>query len=485
MTKTKNSPIMHQRNLSMMTDLYQLTMMNGYFLSGSYKNIATFDMFFRHKGQLNYAIFAGLEQAIDYIKNLAFTSQDIDYLASLNIFDKEFLKYLANFKFTGSLYSCEEGEIVFPYEPILIVKAPLIEAQLIETALLNIISHQTLIATKASKIVQAAKSKSVIEFGLRRAQGPDAAVYGSRAAIIGGCNGTSNVLAGQLFDLDIKGTHAHSWVLSHNTELEAFENFANSYPDSCLLLIDTYDTLNSGLINAIKVFNDLKAKGHKPIGIRLDSGDLAYLSKKCRQALDCAGFNDCIIFASGDIDEKVISSLEAQDAKIDVYGVGTKLITSQDTPSLGGVYKLASINISGIEHPKIKISNSLDRMTNPGLKKVYRLYDKDGMAKADYIALENEEINSPLILKHETDVWKKLILKDFTKRELLLPIFKNGKQAYQLKSINQHAKKAKFELNKFWEEYKRVDTPQIYKVNLSQELINLKKSLLGKNGYEI
>ena len=483
---TNNNPITHQRNLTMMTDLYQLTMMNGYFLSGASKNIATFDMFFRAKGQLNYAVFAGLAQAIDYIKNLRFNNDDIKYLDSLNLFDKGFLKYLADFRFSGEIYACEEGEIVFPYEPILIVKAPLIEAQLIETALLNIISHQTLIATKAAKVVLAAKNKAVIEFGLRRAQGPDAAVYGSRAAIIGGCSGTSNVFAGQLFGLDIKGTHSHSWVLSHDTELDAFKNFAHSYPNSCLLLVDTYDTLNSGLPNAIKVFKDLKSKGHKPIGIRLDSGDLAYLSKKCREALDEAGFNDCIIFASGDIDEKIIASLEAQDAKIDVYGVGTKLITSQDTPSLGGVYKLSSININGQEIPKLKISNaSLDRITNPGLKKVYRLYDKDGMAKADYIALIDEEVKAPLTLKHETDIWKKLTLKEFLIRELLVPIFKKGQLVYQSKTLDCYAKKAKFELDKFWEEYKRVDSPQIYKVNLSEKLINLKKSLLGKNGYEI
>jgi len=475
----------NQRNLTMMTDLYQLTMMNGYFLNGSYKNIATFDMFFRAKGQLNYAVFAGLEQAIDYIKNLKFSKDDINYLSSLNLFDKKFLDYLAAFKFTGDIFSCEEGEIVFPYEPILIVKAPLIEAQLIETALLNIISHQTLIATKASKVVQAAKDKSVVEFGLRRAQGPDAAVYGSRAAIIGGCNGTSNVMAGQLFNLDIKGTHSHSWVLSYDTELQAFQNFANSFPNSCLLLIDTYDTLKSGLPNAIKVFKELKQKGHAPIGVRLDSGDLAYLSKKCREALDDAGFFDAIIFASGDIDEKVIASLEMQGAKIDVYGVGTKLITSQDTPSLGGVYKLSSININGIETPKLKISDSLDRITNPGFKKVYRLYDKDGMAKADYIALYDEYVSDPLTLMHETDIWKKLTLKDFVKRELLLPIYKSGSLIYAQKTIGDYAQKAKFELIKFWEEYKRVDTPQIYKVNLSQKLIELKKSLLGKNRYEI
>jgi len=467
----------HTRNLSMMTDLYQLTMANGYFLSGTHRAEAVFDMFFRHKGQLNLGVFAGLEQAVDYIKNLKFDSEDIAYLRSLNKFAPGFLDYLADFRFTGTVYSAEEGEIVFPYEPTMIVKAPLIEAQIIETALLNIINHQTLIATKASKVVYAAGDKAVVEFGLRRAQGPDAGIYGSRASIIGGCGGTSNVLAGQMFGIDIKGTHSHSWVMSFGSEEEAFERFSEIYPDSCLLLVDTYDTLNSGIPAAVKVFKKLKAKGHKPLGIRLDSGDLAYLSKRARIMLDEAGFKDAVIFASGDIDEHIISSLNAQGAMIDVYGVGTKLITSENTPSLGGVYKLSSIQLKGKHTPRMKVS-SREKMTNPGHKRVYRLYGEDGMASADLIALDGEDLSDPLTLEHETDSWKKFTLKNYTVRELLIPVFKDGKCVYKPRKIQDSAKKAKEELGRFWEEYKRLLNPQIYKVNVSPQLLSLKKDML-------
>ncbi|MCL2822048.1 MAG: nicotinate phosphoribosyltransferase [Firmicutes bacterium] len=473
-----NLTIKNQRNLTMMTDLYQLTMMYAYFKIGNHKSQAVFDMFFRHHGEINYAVFAGLAQAISYIKDLKFEQEDIDYLRSLNKFDEEFLNYLKNFKFSGDIFSAEEGEIVFPYQPILIVKAPLIEAQLIETAILNIINHQTLIATKASKIVHAANGKPVVEFGLRRAQGPDAAVYGSRAAIIGGCKGTSNVLAGQLFDIEPKGTHAHSFILAHNSEQEAFDNFAQIYPNSCLLLVDTYDTLKSGMPAAINTFKKLKEKGHKPVGVRLDSGDLSYLSKQARIMLDNAGFNDCIIFASGDIDENVIQSLSAQNAKIDVYGVGTKLITSNAAPSLGGVYKMSSITINGVEEPRMKVSSSLEKMTNPCFKKVYRLYDENGMAKADLICLHDEKLTKPLELSHQTAGWKKLVLEDYTARELLVPIFKNGKCVYQIKSAAESAKKAENELLKFWEEYKRINIPQIYKVDISAALKKIKNEIL-------
>ncbi|MDE5593340.1 MAG: nicotinate phosphoribosyltransferase, partial [Clostridiales bacterium] len=322
------------RNLTMMTDLYQLTMMDGYFLEGKANQTAVFDLFFRQKDTINYAVFAGLDQAIDYVKDLHFSAEDIAYLRSLNVFHPEFLDYLKDFKFTGDMYSVCEGDIVYPQEPIVIIKAPLIEAQLVETALLNIISHQTLIATKSARIVSAAKGKGVVEFGLRRAQGPDAGIYGARAAIIGGCNGTSNVLTGQMFDIPVKGTHAHSWVMSFDSELDAFRAFAKVYPDTCLLLVDTYDTIQ-GIKNAIIVFNELKAQGHKPIGIRLDSGDLAYLSKVARKMLDNAGFKDAVVMASGDIDEYLLQSLNAQGAKIDLYGVGTKLIKNADTPRRG------------------------------------------------------------------------------------------------------------------------------------------------------
>lgn len=463
----------------MMTDLYQLTMMNGYFLDGTYRNEAVFDLFFRGGAQLNYAVAAGLEQAVEYIKGLKFDKQDTEYLASLGIFSDEFIEYLRNFRFTGDIYSVEEGEIVFPGEPIMVVKAPLIEAQLVETTLLNIVSHQTLIATKAARIVGAAGDKKVVEFGLRRAQGPDAGIYGARASIIGGCVGTSNVLAGQMFQIDVKGTHSHSWVMSYPSELEAFEAFAKIYPDNCLLLVDTFDTLKSGVPNAIKVFKKLRAAGHKPVGIRLDSGDLAYLSKKARIMLDEAGFSDAIIFASNDIDENLISSLRLQDAKIDVYGVGTKLITSHDMPSLGGVYKLAEIERDGVRYPRMKFSDTTEKMTNPGFKTVYRIYEKSsGKAFADLITLAEEKLPKPITLTHAVDRWKKTTLEDYDARCLHKKIFARGKCVYECPPLQESVRFCAEEKGKFWDEYKRLTNPHIYKVDLSDELYGLKLKLL-------
>ena len=345
------------RNLTLLTDLYQLTMMNGYYKNDKANEIAVFDLFFRQNDTISYSISAGLEQAIDYVLNLHFDDEDISYLKGLNLFEEDFLNYLKDFKFTGDIYAVEEGTPIFPNEPILIVKAPLIQAQFIETALLNIINHQTLIATKASKICSVTKGE-VMEFGLRRAQAPDAGIYGARAAVIGGCSGTSNVIAGKMFDLKVKGTHSHSWVMSFPTELEAFEKYAELYPDACLLLVDTYDTLKSGIPNAIKVFKELIAKGHKPLGVRLDSGDLAYLSKMARKMFDDEGLFDVKICASNDLDEYLIQSLTQQGAKIDTWGVGTRLITSENMPSLGGVYKLSALIKDGVEYPKIKLSNN-------------------------------------------------------------------------------------------------------------------------------
>ena len=468
------------RNLTMMTDLYQLTMMNGYFLKGKAKEECVFDLFFRQKSTINYAVFAGLDQAVDYIQNLHFTKDDIEYLRSLGTFHEDFLKYLEGFKFTGDMYSVREGDIVYPQEPIVVIKAPLIEAQLIETALLNIISHQTLIATKSSRIVHAANGKSVVEFGLRRAQGPDAGIYGARAAVIGGCNGTSNVLTGQMFNIPVKGTHAHSWVMSFDSELEAFRAFAEVYPDSCLLLVDTYDSVQ-GIKNAITVFKELKAKGHKPVGIRLDSGDLAYLSKLARRMLDEAGFKDAIVMASGDIDEYLLESLRNQGAMIDVFGVGTKLITSEDTPSLGGVYKLSAIERNGVMEPRMKISDSIVKVTNPGFKTLYRLYEKgSGMAFADLIALNGEKIGKPLVLTHETERWKTTTLEDYDIRCMLYKIFEKGKNLYVAPALEDIVKFATAEKAKFWDEYKRIDNPHIYKVNLSDKLYELKQSILKK-----
>lgn len=470
------------RNLTMMTDLYQLTMMNGYFLRGKAQETAVFDLFFRQKNTINYAVFAGLDQAVDYIDNLHFSDEDIEYLSSLNTFHPDFLKYLKDFRFTGDMYSVREGDIVYPQEPIVVIKAPLIEAQLIETALLNIISHQTLIATKSARIVQAARGKSVVEFGLRRAQGPDAGIYGARASVIGGCNGTSNVLTGQMFNIPVKGTHSHSWVMSYDSELEAFRAFAAVYPDSCLLLVDTYDTIN-GIKNAIKVFGELKAAGHRPVGIRLDSGDLAYLSKTARRMLDEAGFDDAVIMASGDIDEYLLESLNNQNAKIDVYGVGTKLITSEDTPSLGGVYKMSAIERNGTLEPRMKISDSIVKVTNPGFKTLYRLYDKqNGMAVADLIALEGETLARPLKLTHETERWKTTVLEDYDCRCMLNKIFDSGKNIYDAPSLDEVVAFANAEKARFWDEYKRIDNPQIYRVNLSDKLYDLKHSILKSKG---
>ncbi len=471
---------MSGRNLTLMTDLYQLTMMNGYYLSGNYKNKAVFDLFFRANDQINYAVAAGLEQAIEYIKELKFTDDDLEYLHSLDIFDGNFLAYLKNFRFSGDIYSVEEGEIVFPSEPIMTVCAPLIEAQLIETTLLNIINHQTLIATKAARIVYSAENAVVVEFGLRRAQGPDAGIYGARASMIGGCGGTSNVLSGKLFNILVKGTHAHSWVMSFDSELEAFEKFAEIYPDNCLLLVDTYDTLKSGVPNAIKVFSKLRASGHKPVGIRLDSGDLAYLSKKARKMLDDTGFKDAIIFASNDIDEHLIGQLKLQGACIDAYGVGTKLITSHDMPSLGGVYKMAQVEVNGQIENRMKFSDSAPKMTNPGFKTVYRIYEPEtGKAFADLICLKGEKLKKTLRLTHEFERWKTTEFEDYTARELLKPIFKNGKCVYECPPIAVSIEKKKTEMDKFWDEYKRLVKPHIYKVNLSDKLYELKTELIG------
>lgn len=469
------------RNLTMMTDLYQLTMMNGYFLKGKAEQQSVFDVFFRQKNTMNYAVYAGLDQAIDYIENLHFSREDIEYLRSLETFHPDFLKRLETFRFTGDMYSVREGDLVYPQEPIIIIKAPLIEAQLIETALLNIVSHQTLIATKSARIVQAARGKGVVEFGLRRAQGPDAGIYGARASIIGGCNGTSNVLTGQMFNIPVKGTHSHSWVMSFPSELDAFRAFADVYPDTCLLLVDTYDSVQ-GIKNAITVFNELKSRGHKPVGIRLDSGDLSYLSKLARRMLDEAGFTDAVVMASGDIDEYLLESLNNQGAKIDLYGVGTKLITSEDMPSLGGVYKMSAIECDGILQPRMKISDSIVKVTNPGFKTIYRFYGKNnGMAIADLIALSGENIPTPLVLTHETERWKTTTLKAYDKRCMLYKIFEHGKNIYDSPALGEIVKFANAEKAKFWDEYKRIDNPQIYKVNLSDGLYELKHSILNSH----
>lgn len=470
------------RNLTLLTDFYELTMMYGYMKNGLDKKQAVFDIFYRPIPEMNYAVACGLEQAIDYVRNIRFGEEELNYLRSLNMFDEEFLDRLGNFRFSGDIYAVPEGTVIFPYEPLLTVKAPLFEAQLLETALLNIINHQTLIASKASRIVYAAENKSVMEFGLRRAQGPDAGIYGARAAIIAGCDGTSNVLTAMMFDADVKGTHAHSWIMSFPDELTAFRSYAELFPKSTVLLVDTYDTLKSGVPNAIKVFDEMKAKGLKPLAIRLDSGDLAYLSKRARAMLDEAGHSDIKIMASGDIDENVLTSLHLQGAKIDSFGIGTKLITSYSNASLGGVYKLAAIEQDGELVCKIKVSDTLAKITNPGLKTVYRIYDSTGHAAADLIALKSEKYDSrePLTIFHPLETWKTTTFENYSIREITVPVIKDGELVYDFPSIKVLAKNAKESLNEFWEEYKRIVNPHIYKVDLSKPLYDLKQKILAE-----
>jgi len=468
------------RNLTMLTDLYQLTMMYGYFKEGMQNNTGIFDLFFRPKEDVEYAVMAGTESVVNYINAIHFSDEDIAYLRSLKLFDEWFLTYLSTFRFTGELYAMPEGTVVFPYEPLVRVRAPIMEAQLIETAILTFVNHQTLIATKASRICYSAQGDSVLEFGLRRAQGPDAAIYGARAAIIGGCNATSNVLTGQMFDIPVSGTHAHSWVQSFPDEVSAFRAYARVFPDSALLLVDTYDTLRSGVPNAITVFKELRASGHEPVGIRLDSGDLAYLSKKARIMLDEAGFPKAKIAASSDLDEYLIRDLKTQGACISVWGVGTRLITSESNPALGGVYKMSGEIVDGKLIPKIKISDNPEKVTNPGYKKVFRLYDKDNMAIADLISLENETIDcsKPLRIFDPIQTYKRMTLTNFSARELLVPIFVDGKQVYQCPDIHEIAAYAKKELASMWDEYKRLLMPHTYKVDLSDALYDLKQKLL-------
>lgn len=476
-----------QRNLTLLTDLYQLTMMQGYYNNNTNNHEVVFDLFYRSNPSKNgYAICAGLEQTIEYIENLHFSDLDIAYLESLNLFQKDFLDYLRSFKFTGDIEAIPEGTVVFPMEVLMRVKAPILEAQFVETALLNIINHQSLIATKAARVVRAAEGDPVLEFGLRRAQGPDAGIYGARAAMIGGCAGTSNVLTGQMFDVPVSGTHAHSWVMSFDEELEAFRAYAKLFPNKCILLVDTYDTLESGVPNAIKVFNEMKEAGINmaSYGIRLDSGDLAYLSKKARQMLDAAGHEAAIISASCDLDEMLIADLKRQGAKISLWGVGTNLITSSDCPSFGGIYKLAAeIDKEGNEIPKIKISDNPEKVTNPGIKKVVRVYDKrTGKMMADIIALEGEKFDESksLTLYAANARWKKTKLKanSYTLRELLVPIFKEGKLVYQTPKAMEIKAYSKSELDTLWEEYKRLVNPQIMQVVLSDGLYALKEKML-------
>lgn len=477
------------RNLTLLTDFYQLTMMQGHFLKNNHKKIAVFDMFYRKNPDRNsFSIMCGVESLVEYIENLKFTEEDIEYLRSFNIFGESFLKYLQDFKFEGEIFAFEEGSIMFPQEPIVRVKATIAECHLIETCLLNLINHQSLIATKAQRVTTAAKNIPVLEFGLRRAQGPDAGLYGARAAYIGGCVGTSDVLAGKEFGIPVNGTHAHAWVMSFESELEAFLTYGELYQDNCILLVDTYDTINSGIPNAIKTFDMLKEKNMLPkkIGIRLDSGDIAYLSKKCRKLLDEAGYKEALISASNDLDEYVINDLNLQGASIDLYGVGTNLITSEKNPAFGGVYKISALeNENGEFENKIKISNTVDKVTNPGVKKVFRLYEKNThKIIADLITLIDEEIDTTkdLTIFDPISPWKKKVLKanEFYTREMLTPLFEKGKFVGKTKKVQEIREYCINEKNSLWEENLRIINPQLIYVDLSLKLFNLKKDLIDK-----
>lgn len=473
---------MNDRKLSLVTDFYELTMSNGYFENNMQDTIAYFDVFFRQvPDNGGYVICSGLEQIIDYIKNLKFDSDDISYLRSLNKFSDNFLDYLSHFKFTGDIWAIPEGTVVFPQEPLITVRAPIIEAQILETMILMIINHQCLIATKSSRIVSSAKGRPVMEFGARRAHSVDAAVFGARAAIIGGCVGTSCTYTAKEFDTVASGTMAHSFIQSFDSEYDAFKAYAEMYPDDCILLIDTYDTINSGIVNAIKVFNDiLIPKGFRPKGVRLDSGDLAYLSKKVRKILDNAGFEDCKICVSNSLDENLISSLLEQGAQIDSFGVGENLITAKSDPVFGGVYKLCALEKDGKIIPKIKISENITKITNPGFKKVYRFYSKDtGKALSDVITLDAESIpTSNYVIFDPINPWRKKTLVNYNYKPLQEQIFKNGELIYETPSLNEISKHCKEELSTLWDEVRRLNNPHKYYVDLSDNLWNLKNNML-------
>lgn len=476
---------MNAEKLELISDFYEFTMSNGYFAKNK-NEIAYFDIFFRKvPDNGGYAIMAGLEQVIEYVQNLKFDKEDMEYLRSQKIFSEEYLEYLSNFKFTGDIWAIPEGTVIFPNEPLITVKAPLIEAQLLETVLLLIMNHQSLIATKTSRIVNVAQGRPVMEFGARRAHGVSAAVYGARAAIIGGAVGTSCTLTAKKFDVPASGTMAHSWIQSFDSEYEAFKTYAELYPHGCTFLIDTYNTLESGLPNAIKVFDEvLKPQGIRPVAVRLDSGDLAYLSKKIRKILDEAGYPDCKICVTNSLDEYLIASLLEQEAKVDSFGVGENLITAKSDAVFGGVYKLAAIEKEGEIIPKIKISENVEKITNPGFKKIYRFYDKKtNYALADVIMLKEEgepEEEYEIFDQHNT--WKRKILSNYYTKELQQKIFENGKLIYQIPTLKETAQYAKEQLGTLWEEVKRLENPQKYYVDLSQKLYDLKTEMLNKQG---
>ncbi len=475
-------------NLTMLCDFYELTMGNGYFEQGYQDQITYFDLFFRRcPDGGGFAIAAGLEQIIDYIQNLHFSAEDIEYLRGRKMFSEGFLNYLKDFRFTGDIWAVPEGTPIFPHEPIITVKAPAIEAQLIETFLLLSINHQSLIATKANRVVRAAQGRTVLEFGSRRAQGADAAILGSRAAYIGGCHGTACTISDQLFGVYAGGTMAHAWVQMFDSEYEAFKKYCEIYPDNATLLVDTYDTLRSGVPNAIKAFNEvLKPKGITKCGIRLDSGDMAYLTQKARKMLDDAGWTDCKISVSNSLDEYIIQDLLRQGAQIDMFGVGERLITARSEPVFGGVYKLAAVEqADGSILPKIKISENVGKITNPHFKKLYRFYGNDtGKAIADYLCVHDEVVDDSkdMDIFDPENTWKTKTVYNFTAKELQVPIFQNGKLVYQCPSLQEIRNYCMEQVDTLWDEVKRFDNPHTYYVDLSQKLWDIKYDLLKHNG---
>ena len=474
-------------NMTMLCDFYELTMAQGYFAKGYKDRITYFDLFFRRcPDGGGFCIAAGLEQVVQYIQELHFSQEDIQYLRGRNLFSEEFLEYLANFKFTGDIWAVPEGTPMFPNEPIITVRAPAIEAQLIETYLLLCINHQSLIATKANRVVRAAEGRTVLEFGSRRAQGPDAAILGARAAYIGGCHGTACTISDQLFGVKAGGTMAHAWVQMFDSEYEAFKAYVEMYPNNATLLVDTYNTLKSGVPNAIRAFNEvLKPKGITKCGIRLDSGDMAYLTQKARKMLDEAGWTECQISVSNSLDEYIIRDLLRQDAKIDLFGVGERLITARSEPVFGGVYKLVAVeNADGSVTPKIKISENVAKITNPHYKKLYRFIGNDtGKAIADYLAIYDEVIDDSQNMEiFDPDAtWKRKTVYNFTAKELQVPIFEKGQLVYELPTLEQIRSYCAQQVDTLWDEIKRFDNPQTYYVDLSQKLWDIKYGLLEQN----
>lgn len=475
------------RNLAMMMDFYEITMAAGYFEDHYKDKIAVFDMFFRKiPDDGGFAIMAGLNQFIDAIENFSFTQEDIAYLRKAEQFSEEFLTYLQNFEFHCNVWAVEEGMPIFPTEPIVTVEGPCIEAQLIETLLLVTFNHQCLIATKANRIVRASQGRSVMEFGARRAQGYDAAVFGARAAYIGGVNATSCVMASREFGVPASGTMAHSWVQMFNSEYEAFKKYAEMYPDNCILLVDTYSVIKSGVPNAIKVFDEvLQPLGKRPKGIRIDSGDIAYLSKKARKLLDDAGYSDVGICASNSLDEYIIRDLLLQEAKVDSFGVGESLITSKSDPIFGGVYKLVAVKEGEKYIPKIKISETVAKITIPHLKKLWRIYDnKTGKAMADYITMYDEEVDASngITLFDPNETWKEKTFENCTAKLIAVPIYEKGKLVYQKPTLAQIRENCERNVNLLWEEVKRFEYPHKYYVDLSQKLWDERQRLLKQAG---